>query len=85
MAAAIYSLCAATAACCAWLLLRAFRGSGARLLLWSSVCFALFAINNAMVILDLLVLPSVNLFVVRNASVLLGISAMLYGLIWNEK
>jgi hypothetical protein len=51
----------------------------------SSVCFALFAINNVLVILDLLVFPAVDLFVVRNATVLLGISAMLYGLIWNEK
>jgi hypothetical protein len=85
MGAAIYSLCAATAACCAWLLLRAFRASGARLLMCSSVCFALFAINNVLVILDLLVFPAVDLFVVRNATVLLGISAMLYGLIWNEK
>jgi hypothetical protein len=83
MGASIYGLCMITAAGCAWLLFRAFIGSGARLLAWSSTCFALLAVNNLVLVVDLL-LPSVNLFLVRNLCALLAVAALLYGLIWDE-
>jgi len=40
MAAVIYSLCAITAALCAWLLVRAYLRTRSGLLLWSSMSFA---------------------------------------------
>lgn len=85
MGASIYGLCMITAAGCAWLLFRAFRGSGARLLAWSSTCFALLAVNNLVLVVDLLILPSLNLFLVRNLCALLAIAAMVYGLIWDDR
>jgi len=81
----VYGLCAATAACCAWLLFHAFRGSGARLLLWSSICFGLLAINGALIVVDLRIVPSVDLFAIRNATALLAVIVMLYGLVWDNR
>jgi hypothetical protein len=54
-------------------------------LFWSAACFALLAVSNVAVVLDLVVFPSVNLFIVRNAAALLAILAMLYGLVWDER
>ena len=85
MGATIYGLCALSTTCCAWLLLRAYSASRARLLAWSGICFALLALNNIVLVVDLVVLPSVNLLIVRNVSALLGIAAMLYGLISDER
>jgi hypothetical protein len=83
--AIVYGLCTVVAACCAGLLVRAFVGSRARLLLWGSVCFALLAINNLALVLDLVILSSINLFIVRNLSALLAVCAMLYGLVCDER
>jgi hypothetical protein len=85
LGASIYTLCALAAIFCAWLLLRAYRASGARLLAWSSLCFALLAVNNVVLVVDLVLLPAVNLFIVRNISALLAIGAMLYGLVCDER
>ena len=85
MSQTIYILCVITAACCAWLLFRAFRRFGARLLWWSGMCFALQVVSNAFILVDFWVFPSVDLFVVRNAAALLGVIAMLYGLIWDAR
>ena len=82
----IYTLCALTAAACAVLLLRAYERSGSALLWWSGLCFALLTVNNALVVLDLVVLgPEVSLFVFRNAAALVGMLLLLFGLIWRSE
>ena len=85
MAAIVYLLCAVSAFGCAWLLARAYLRLGTRLLLWSAVCFACLTLNNVLVALDLVVLPDVDLFLLRNLSALAGIGALLYGLIWETR
>lgn len=85
MGPTIYGLCALSATCCAWLLFRAYGASKARLLAWSGLCFGLLALNNIVLVVDLVVLPSVNLLIVRNVCALLAIAAMLYGLICDER
>lgn len=85
MAALIYSLCAVTAALCAWRLLTAHTRTRLQLLLWGGICFALFALNNALVVVDRVLLPEVNLFSLRLITALLGMAALLYGLIWDAK
>jgi hypothetical protein len=69
---------------CAWMLLRAWRRSGARLLLLSAICFALLTINNALIFVDVVVVPDVNLGVVRAATALAGFSVLLFGMIWES-
>lgn len=83
LATMVYLLCFVTSSTCALLLGRSYRRTGARLLLWSSVCFALLAINNLLLVVDLLVLPSVDLRLWRLAFALAGVSTLLFGFIWD--
>ncbi len=73
--------CAVTSIVCAALLLRGYRQSGARLLLWSSLCFFCFTIANVLFVLDLQS-PEHNLSLVRQLPSLIGVALLLYGLIW---
>jgi hypothetical protein len=82
MATVVYLLCMLTSAFCAILLLRQYRRAPARLLLWSSVSFIAWAVNNALVFVDLVILPAtVDLSLVRALVALIAISLLLYGLV----
>jgi len=85
MAGAIYGLCAATALLCAWLLLQAYRRSRYKLLLWSGLCFVGLTLNNLLLVVDKLVVPSQDLSVWRTAAALISLSVLLYGLIWDRE
>jgi len=82
-AIAVYILCVMTSTFCAALLLREYLRTRARLLLWSSLAFAAFAVNNALVFMDLVVLPAVDLSLFRATAALLAVALLLYGLIWD--
>lgn len=84
MAEAVYVLCSLTALACALLLFRGYRRSGERLLLWASICFVGLTMNNVLLYLDLVVIKSVSLSLPRSLSALAGLSALLYGLVWEE-
>ena len=79
---AVYFLCFATSAACAWLLARNYRRGRAPLLLWSALCFLFLAANNFVVILDLLLIPSIDFRLVRLLLSLAAVSVLLYGFIW---
>lgn len=85
MAAIIYFLCAFTAALCAGLLLIAYWRGGYRLLLWSGLCFAGLTVNNAILVLDKITFPAIDLSVPRTSIALLSMMILLYGLIWEAK
>ena len=85
MAETIYGLCAVTSLVCALLLARGYRRSRARLLAWSSSCFGLLALNNGLLFLDLVVVPSVDLSLLRHAVALLAILLLLVGLVWDAR
>jgi len=80
--AIVYSLCFLTSATCAVLLLRSFARSGGGLLVWSGLCFALLAVNNLIVIADLLVFPEVSLTIWRPVASLSAVCVLLFGFIW---
>lgn len=84
MAEFVYSLCALTAIACAVLLLRGYRRSRTRLLFWSALCFAGLALNNVLLLVDLYVVPDMDLFVARTSVALLAMMVLLYGLIWDS-
>jgi hypothetical protein len=83
MAEAVYLLCALTSVACAVLLLRGWRRGGARLLFYSGLCFAWLALNNLLLFTDLVLVPGVDLSVVRAATSFMGVATLLYGLIWD--
>lgn len=79
----IYVLCALTSAGCAALLLRAFRATGTRLLLWCLVCFAGLALNNLMLLVDLVLVTGTDLSAWRTLPAAVGVAALTYGLVWD--
>jgi hypothetical protein len=85
MAEAVYLLCAATSAACAVLLLRGHRRTGTSLLLWSGLCFVGLALNNAMLVVDLIVIPDVDLSTWRLIPAAAGVAFLLYGLVWESE
>lgn len=80
---AVYTLCMLTSAFCAVLLLREYRRSRARLLLWSSLSFVAWAVNHALVFTDMIILPAGDLSLMRSIVALLAVSLLLYGLAWD--
>lgn len=81
-ASVVYLLCLLTSAVCAGLLMRGYSRHRTPLLLWSGLCFALLAVNNLLVVLDLLVLPNTDLSLARNICNLAAVGTLLYGFIW---
>ena len=80
---AVYLLCFLTSAACALLLARSYRRTGARLLLWSALCFVFLAANNLVVIFDLLLIREVDFRLVRHLLSLAALGVLLFGFIWD--
>ena len=88
MANAVYFLCAVTSAACAVVLFRMYwrhRSRVTPLMFWSSLAFAWFAVSNALVFTDFVVLETVDLAVARAATACLAGASLLLGLIWEAE
>jgi hypothetical protein len=85
MAKAVYLLCALTSLACAVLLLRGYRQRGVRLLLYSGLAFVGFTLGNAMLVVDVVMVPTVDLALFRSLPVLFGLLVLIYGLVWDAK
>lgn len=83
MAELIYVSCFLASALCAVLLVRSYRATRTPLLLWSSVCFGGLALNNALLFIDLVVVPDGDLSLLRGLVSLTSLLVLLYGLIWH--
>ena len=81
--AAVYLLCFLTSTACAFLLARNYRRTRARLLLWSASCFILLAANNLVVVVDMLMLPDLDLQVMRLVLALGAAIVLLFGFVWD--
>lgn len=75
---------AATALVCAALLYRGYRGSRARLLLWSVLCFLALSLESALVFIDRFIVPEVSLSLARQLIAIFGIACLIYGLVWDS-
>lgn len=80
--AVVYILCFLTSGACAWLLGRSYRETGTRLLFWSSICFGFLAANNLVLVLDLVVVPGLDLRIMRLLLALCAVLALIWGFIW---
>jgi hypothetical protein len=85
MAETVYLLCALTSVMCAVLLTRSWLRSRVRLLLWSSLCFVGLAVNNVLLFIDLVVVPEVNLAMVRSIEALFSISILVIAMVWERR
>jgi hypothetical protein len=82
LATTVYALCFVTSAVCGGLLVRSFLRNRTRLLLWSAACFVLLALNNLLVVVDLVLLPTIDLSPLRVAASLAAVSTLLFGFVW---
>jgi hypothetical protein len=85
MAEAVYLTCAVASIACAVLLQRGYRKERMRLLFWSSLCFAGLALNNVLLFVDLSVVSSVDLSMLRNTVALVALALLLIGLVWEQR
>ena len=79
------SLAALTSLACMVLLFRAYSRTGLRLLLWSALCFVFLSGSNALLFIDLVLLPDVDLRIYRLMASLAGVLFLLYGFIWETQ
>jgi hypothetical protein len=84
MAVAVYILCALTSVTCAFLLISSYFKSKMTLLLWSGLCFVGLALNNLFLLGDFIFEPEVDFSIPRNLSGAMGVSLLLYGLLWKK-
>jgi len=84
MGSLVYILCAVTSLGCGILLWRGYRKNGLRLLFWSSICFMILALSNALLFFDLILFPGVSLLIARSAVTLVALLVLMYGLIFES-
>ncbi|HET7843005.1 MAG TPA: DUF5985 family protein [Xanthomonadales bacterium] len=81
----VYTLCAITASVTATMLLRAWRSTGTAMLFWSGLCFVGLAMSNVVVLVDLLLVPQLDLRWLRSSTGLLAVSLLIYGLLLEDR
>jgi len=83
--AAVLILRFLTTLLCAVLQLRAYADMRRRLLLWSGLCFLFLSISNLLVVFDLKIFLSTDLYSWRLGATALAMVLLLYGLIWESQ
>lgn len=84
MSEAVYVLCAVTSIACAALLARAYRERRTRILWWSTWCFVGLAINNLVLVADRIVVPEVDMGLIRAGTAVAAMAVLVVGLILGE-
>lgn len=85
MVIVIYTLCALTALLCSAMLLRAYRRSGYKLLLWGGLCFVGLTLHSCLVIVDKFIISYIDFSTWRLVLAVLSMMVFLYGLIWDAE
>jgi len=81
----VYILGTLTSLLCAALLLRGYFHSRMKLLLWSGLCFVGLTASNALLFIDLVLLPtSVDLYLLRLTTAAVAMLLLLFGLVWES-
>lgn len=80
----VYVLCFLTCAVCTALLLRAWGRTRTPLLLWAAASLALLALNNSLVIIDLLILRDADLLHWRSLAAFAAGATLVVGLVWES-
>lgn len=77
----VYALCGITSLACTVLLFNRYKKARVGLLFWSAVAFLAFTITNVLLFVDLVLVPDMDLSLLRNSITLAGTLVMVYGLI----
>ena len=85
MVHAVYILAALTNLLCAVLLAAAYRRAKKRLLFWSAVCFFGLSVSGALVFVDLVLFPNIDLYTLRLGISLVSMAMLIFALIWGER
>ncbi len=85
MATVVYAMCAVTSAVCAALLVRAYLIGRVRLLMWTSLCFVGFTVNNLLLVVDKTMFRDVDLSVARSGALAASAAILLLGLVWETR
>jgi hypothetical protein len=80
----VYILGTVVTLLCAVMLLRAYLRVGFRLLLWSAVCFTGLTLANALVYVDLVIMPAQNLYTLRLTVGAISMAVLVFGLVWES-
>jgi hypothetical protein len=81
----VYILCFITCTGCAGLLVRAWLRTRTKLLLWTATSFVFLALNNFLVIVDLLIFPETDLTLLRSSAALAAGLTLVVGCIWESE
>ena len=85
MSATIYVLCACASAVCTALLARGYVRTRTRLLLWTGVCFFFLCVNSILLVADRLIWSGTDLTLARGVTGLVGLAALVVGLVWEAR
>jgi hypothetical protein len=85
LAGLVYLLGTLVTALCAVLLLRGYGRSRSRLLLWSGLCFVGLTVSNALLFVDLRILPEVDLYMWRLGTAAAAMLLLVYGLVFESE
>lgn len=77
----VYMLCGLTSIGCAILLFRSYHANRTRLLFWSGLFFGLVAVSNILLFVDLVLVPQVDLSILRTAITTGAHLMLVFGLI----
>ena len=82
----LFLLAALTSVACLLLLFRGYARSGFRLLLWAGFCFIFLSLNNVLLFVDTIMLPTeVDLRIFLLGAALAGIACLLYAFVWEAE
>ena len=81
----VYLLCLVTCAACTFLMARAYRRTGTRLLFWCALCFFFLTITNALVVIDVIPTPETDLLAYRQIAAFAAVAVLIHGFMWEIK
>lgn len=83
MATIVYSLCCIASIACAYALLKCYIRARSHILFWSGICFIGLALNNILLVIDLVILAEgPDLYLLRTFPLFTGLILLIYGMIW---
>jgi hypothetical protein len=84
MAELVYVLCALASVACALLLIRNYRRTRLRLALFTCLCFTGLALNNLLLLVDLLVVRELDLSAFRTLVAVVAVGVLVLGLVLED-